>query len=209
MTNEKISLIFDCDGTLIDSYPAITDAARRLFLAHGVACDTEDIRRRALHTWLSRCIEDIAAENGLDPGMMVRDLARFPEDPAMIRPMPHVEELLRCGMFRCFVYTHRGPGCRQIFSRLGFIDCFEDIVDSSYHFPRKPDSAGVDHLVEKYGLDRHRTYYVGDRSIDIECGLNAGVGTIFLKSSGLDIDCSRASFTVGDLIEIEELPFPG
>ncbi|MCQ2457487.1 MAG: HAD hydrolase-like protein [Clostridia bacterium] len=208
MTNDKINLIFDCDGTLIDSYPAIADATRRLFLAHGVACDAEEIRGRALHTWLSRCIEDIAKENGLDPEMMLRDLSRFPENPAMIRPMPHADELLRCGRFRCFVYTHRGPGCRDIFTGLGMSDCFEEIVDSSYRFPRKPDGAGVGYLVEKYGLDRSGTYYVGDRSIDIECGLNAGTGTIFLRSSGLDIDCSRASFAVDDLKDIIGLPFP-
>ena len=75
-------------------------------------------------------------------------------------------------------------------------------MDFSFGFKAKPDSQGVDYLVQKYGLDKAKTYYVGDRIIDIQCGLNAGVGTIFYNSSGLDIDSSEADFVVSDLAEI-------
>ena len=62
----------------------------------------------------------------------------------------------------------------------GLAPFFEEVVSVADGFPRKPAPDGLDYLVDKYGLDRRRTYYVGDRDVDARCAKNAGVGSILL-----------------------------
>ena len=199
---DRINLIFDCDGTLVDSYDAITDHILRTFAAFGKSCSPEDIRTRCLYRTVGHCLEEKAAEYSLDLQSVRNEYSSSSDNIELIKLYPGTRMLLENENFRSFVYTHRSKSVYDIFSRLGIIDCFEDIVDFSFGFKAKPDSQGVDYLVEKYSLNKAKTYYVGDRIIDIQCGNNAGVGTIFYNSSGLDIDCSEADFVVSDLTGI-------
>jgi D-glycero-D-manno-heptose 1,7-bisphosphate phosphatase len=48
---------------------------------------------------------------------------------------------------------------------------------------RKPKPGMLLELAEEYDLDLGESYMVGDRSIDIEAGKNAGTKTIFIGSS--------------------------
>lgn len=201
-----INLIFDCDGTLLDSYGAITDRVCRVFEKHGIICDPEKVRELALYQHVGYCISEIAMQNHLDADLLLNDYKSVGEKLELITPMKHVREVLENEKFRCFMYTHRGESCRRIMAKLELDTYFTEIVDGTYHLRKKPDSQGIDYLVEKYGLDRKQTYYVGDRLLDIECGMNAHIKTIFLKSSGLDIDCSQADFVIDDLLEINMLP---
>lgn len=203
--NDQINLIFDCDGTLIDSYAAITDTIVRLFAGHGIVCDPKEVRQICLLHHADYCICELALRHGLDPEATVTEHRGIPEDTSSVKLMPGVRELVADGRFRCFVFTHRGPSCRELLTRFGVADRFVEIVDRTYGLPRKPSGEGVTYLVEKYDLDRKKTYYVGDRSLDIECGLNAGVGTIFLQSAGVDIDFSMADYAVEELGEILKL----
>lgn len=201
----RINLIFDCDGTLVDSYPAIVDSIERLFRSHNICCTPDEIRELALYNSVSVCIAGLSEKNGLNPEQMLKELKEFEENIDLMRLFPDVSRLLDDKRFRCFVFTHRGESCRKIFDRLGITDRFEEIVDATYHFKRKPDSQGIDYLVNKYSLDKSKTYYVGDRIIDIESGKNAGVGAIFFRSSGLDIDTSKADYIVNELADICDL----
>lgn len=47
-------------------------------------------------------------------------------------------------------------------------------------FERKPHPQGIFYLLEKYHLDRDRTYYIGDRRLDVEVAENAGIKSINL-----------------------------
>ncbi|MFZ1322779.1 MAG: HAD-IIIA family hydrolase [Ignavibacteria bacterium] len=47
---------------------------------------------------------------------------------------------------------------------------------------RKPKTFFVDKAVEKYGLDRNGSWFIGDRETDVECGINAGLKTVLLKN---------------------------
>ena len=206
LKGNKINLIFDCDGTLIDSYAAITDNIAKAFEACGVFYDRENIRKLCIYHNVDYCLQFIASEKNVDYNKAFEEFERIPENTDLIAIFDGCKELLSNPNFNCFVYTHRGLSCLKIFSKLGIKNMFTEIVNSSYGFKFKPNPEGVEYLVNKYGLDKNNTYYVGDRIIDIECGNNAGVRTIFFNSSGLDIDYSKADFVVFKLNSISKLP---
>lgn len=77
-----------------------------------------------------------------------------------------------------FVYTHRGKSTDGLLERLGLQRFFVEVVTSENGFQPKPSGEGVTYLVEKYGLDRQNTAYVGDRTLDVQCAKDAGVKAI-------------------------------
>lgn len=205
MPDGKINLIFDCDGTLIDSYEAIIDRECRLFREHDIICNPAKIRELSLLTSVSESVKLLAAQIDLDGDALIKEIHALSENHELITLFDGVKEVLSNNKFRLFVYTHRGASCKEILEKLGILDFFEEIVDRTYGFKRKPDSEGVDYLINKYNLDKKNTFYVGDRTLDIECGINAGIKTIFFNSSGLNLDVSRADFVIQHFIEINNL----
>ena len=126
-----------------------------------------------------------------------------------IVPIPGAKEILtylsRRGA-RCFVFTHRGATSGFILKNTGLYGFFEEIVTGKDGFPRKPDPSAVNYLVEKYGLDRENTYYVGDRAIDVECAKRAGIKSIlYLPEYSAASATGDETFTVGALSEVADL----
>lgn len=199
------SFIFDCDGTLIDSYGAIVDRVERLFAGHGITVPASLIRSDSLQHDVGWCIDRICKANNLNSDELKQECGRMTENHDLITLMPDCRKMLssladlNC---RSYVYTHRGASTGRLFEKLDIARYFIETVDSTYGFQRKPSGEAIDYLVTKYGLDRDRTFYVGDRALDIECGRNGGIRTVFLKSSGLEIDSREADYTISGLMDL-------
>lgn len=207
---KQLAFIWDMDGTLVDSYPAIVPAAGETLAAFGVVCDPEEIHREVIAASVGALLERIARERGLDAAAMKADFAcRNDSRIGDIRPMPHAKdclEALRRAGHQSFVYTHRGASCPAILRQNGLEEYFTEIVTALSGFPRKPEPDAILYLMEKYGLERDACFYVGDRSLDVEAAERAGIGSILLldpqspgKATG------RETYLVRDLGEIPEI----
>ena len=116
--------------------------------------------------------------------------------------METLEELRRGGAVH-FVYTHRGDSSGPILERLGIRACFREIVTSRHAFRPKPSGDGVRYLTEKYGLDPARTWYVGDRTLDVLCAKDAGVkALLYLPPDSCVSPTGQEDLVVRDLREI-------
>lgn len=61
---------------------------------------------------------------------------------------------------------------------------FTEILTSQSGFERKPSPEAANYLLDKYQLDFEKTYYIGDRTLDVEFAQNSGIQSInFLESS--------------------------
>src|ERR1035441_3574015 len=86
-------------------------------------------------------------------------------------------------------------------------------VDASYYCPdapgvpsscRKPDPGMVLAAAEAHHIDPAASYFVGDKSVDIECGRRAGTRTVLvLTGYGREQNCA-ADFTCEDAVEAVE-----
>ena len=57
---------------------------------------------------------------------------------------------------------------------------FSDFITKDDHFPRKPAPDALLHMISKHGLEPDRAVMVGDRVLDVQAGLNAGMqGALF------------------------------
>lgn len=64
---------------------------------------------------------------------------------------------------------------------------------------RKPKSGMIESIVDKYNIDLNNSYMVGDSFTDVQCGINAGVKTVFLGDYKCDA-CKRLCDNNPDVI---------
>ena len=206
----KTAFIWDLDGTLLDSYGIIVSSLQDAFREFGIDSDSEEIRREVI----IRSVGDFITQKEKETGIPFEQVkARFSEindsRKLNIPPMPHAAELLHCLRERSipnFVFTHKGTSTQTVLKNIGLYDYFEEIITGKDGFPRKPDPAAVLYLIRKHDLDKSSTFYVGDRSLDIECAVNAGIKSILYLPEGSAAEpTGKETFIVKDLLEIKDL----
>ena len=208
----KYAFIWDMDGTLVDSYPAIVPVTQEICAELGLHYRAEEIHDYVIRSSVGALLEQAAAELGIDAApVKARFNARNDSRIDAIRPMPHAAEtlegLVRAG-HRNFVYTHRGASCLAILERTGLAPYFTEVLTALSGFARKPKPDAILHLMAKYGLDAAHSFYVGDRSLDVEAAGNAGIGSILLLDpAGPTRPGGQETYVIRDLAEIPPL-FP-
>ena len=176
-------LIFDLDGTLIDS---------KLDLAHSVNAtraymemlplDHELIYsyvgngapvliRRALSTQASEA--DVA--RALD--FFIRHYAQHCLDYTVLYPgvQDALSRLRSAGMSLAVLTNKPVRISNQILNGLGVGDHFFRVYGGNSFDRKKPDPVGIEALIVESGLSRERTMMIGDSSVDILTARNAGV----------------------------------
>ena len=204
------AFIWDMDGTLVDSYPAIVPAAQLACSEFGLHFSTEEIHKAVIRTSVGTFLETECSKHGLDPTPVKTRFNQLNDTHIdAIRAIPHVKEtleaLVKAG-HSCFVYTHRGESCRAILTQTGLLSYFTEVVTALDGFPRKPNPAAILYLMEKYHLSPSASFYVGDRSLDVEAANNAGIGSILFLDPSSPIEATgHETYVVKDLLEILNL----
>lgn len=90
-------------------------------------------------------------------------------------------------------------------------------IDGIYYCPhhpnddcacRKPKPEMVMKAAQELGIDLERSFFIGDTSSDIECGLRAGVKTILVETgyAGMDGRCdAKPDYRASDLFAAAEI----
>lgn len=206
----RFAFIWDLDGTLVDSYPAVVPNVQDACSEFGLHYSSEYIHEQVILTSVGAFIEEKAKEGGFDPVPIIARFHRLNDSRIeAITAMPHAGETLKalCDSGNLsFVYTHRGASCHAILRQTDLLPFFTEVVTALDGFPRKPNPAAILYLMEKYSLNPSDCFYVGDRSLDVEAAINAGIGSILLLDpSSPGKATGKESFIVQDLLEIPEL----
>ncbi len=185
---QKTAFIWDLDGTLLDSYEAILSGIEETFAQFSIPYDKEKVREFILKFSVQDLLEKVAEKRKLDVEVLNQVRAQnLAEKNAQVVLMPGAREVLdwadETGIQQ-FVYTHKGDNALTILRDLGLESYFTEILTSQSGFARKPSSEAATYLLGKYQLDSEKTYYIGDRTLDVEFAQNSRIQSInFLESS--------------------------
>ena len=185
---QRTAFIWDLDGTLLDSYEAILSGIEETFGQFSIPYDKESVREFILKYSVQDLLEQVAEERNLDAEVLNQVRAQsLAEKNAQVVLMPGAREVLawadEAGILQ-FVYTHKGDNALTILRNLGLECYFTEILTNQSGFARKPSPEVATHLLDKYELDPRTTYYIGDRTLDVEFAQNSGIQSInFLESS--------------------------
>lgn len=207
----KKAYIWDLDGTLLDSYDVIVESLYQTLCEAGAELTREEIHRYAISFSSNALMEKVAGERGLDPQQLLLRYAQFSRIKyPLIRLMPNALEILDalCDQGAThYVFTHRGTTTMPVLEHLGMEKYFVEILTSKSGFPRKPAPDAIDYLVQKYGLSKEHTYYVGDRTLDMESAKNAGIpGILYLPKGSPGAPSGAETYIISDLMQILDVP---
>jgi len=185
---QKTAFIWDLDGTLLDSYEAILSGIEETYAQFSIPYDKEKVREFILKYSVQDLLVQVAEERKLDVEELnqVR-VQSLSEKNAQVALMPGAREVLawadQAGIQQ-FVYTHKGDNALTILRDLGLESYFTEILTSQSGFARKPSPEAAIYLLDKYQLNPEKTYYIGDRTLDVKFAQNSGIQSInFLESS--------------------------
>jgi D-glycero-D-manno-heptose 1,7-bisphosphate phosphatase len=141
-------------------------------------------------------------------------------EPALVRLIPGAREALlrlKKAGFRLIIVTNQSGIARGMMTVADFeavqVRLLEllgpDLIDATYMCPdgpdarserRKPAPGMVLDAVRDLGLDASRSWFIGDKQIDVQCGLNAGTRSILVRTGhGRDEDPAGAHFVAKDI----------
>lgn len=178
------TFIWDFDGTLAESYEAIMEALELLYDKYDFFFDKPWVADFIIKESTGQLLDNLASQHGLSRQELKNFFSEEQEKrDHMITLMPGAKAVLEKTFeagFQHFIYTHKGATTEAVLKNLEIDRYFTEILTSVNGFERKPHPEGVDYLVEKYGLDKANTYYIGDRSLDVKVAENAGIKSINL-----------------------------
>jgi phosphoglycolate phosphatase len=181
------AVVFDLDGTLVDS---------RLDLAEAVNRARADLGLPALEVAAvvgmvgegARNLVRRALGGAPEPELLERAFAAFLRHYERVcldrtRPFPGVDGLVRRLAARrpLAVLTNKPERfSRRIVDGLGWSDQFVELVGGDSLSSRKPDPAGLRHVAARLALPVENLLLVGDSRIDAETASAAGAGLVLV-----------------------------
>ncbi|HEY4595799.1 MAG TPA: HAD-IA family hydrolase [Thermoanaerobaculia bacterium] len=175
------ALVFDLDGTLIDSRRDITTAVNRMRAELGLPA----IPLEAVVTMVgegARLLVERALGPGFSPEQVDQALDRYlgfywEVCLEQTHPYPGIGEMLvrLRERYLLALLSNKGEALsRKILDGLGLTSFFREILGGDTLPTRKPDPTGLRVLGERLGLPVERLMLVGDTWIDAETAHNAG-----------------------------------
>jgi phosphoglycolate phosphatase len=179
----RAAVIFDLDGTLIDSAPDIHAAANRVLRAEGLDEQSFAQVRSFIGRGVPHLIRQLlsAAGHGGDDArharMTERFVAGYEEAVGLTLPYPGVAEALdslRAAGHPLGICTNKPEAAtRAVLAHLGLLAPFTAIVGGDSLPVRKPDPAPLHLAVSQLG--QPRAIFVGDSEVDAETAQAAGL----------------------------------
>ena len=199
---QETAFIWDLDGTLLDSYEAILSGIEETYAHFSIPFDKEKVRAFILKYSVQNLLVQVAEERGLDVDKLNQVRAQsLAEKNAQVILMPGARKVLAWANqqgIQQYVYTHKGDNALTILRDLGLDVYFTEILTSQSGFARKPSPEAAIYLISKYHLKPDRTFYIGDRTLDIDFAQNSGIQSInFLESPAV---CNRL------ISQLEDIP---
>lgn len=181
----KRLIVYDLDGTLVDTLQDITNAANHMLSRMQAQPLSPDQVRVFVGRGMSQLIKDCLKTDDperLTEGMRIYRAYYHEHLMDHSRLYPGALEVLEYFQARtqAVISNKPNPYSTDLLKALGIAKYFLEIIGGDAPYPRKPDPSSLRVLMGRSGATANETMIIGDSPIDIETGRRAGVLTASL-----------------------------
>ncbi len=208
-------IIFDLDGTLVDSLEDITIALNHALETVGQPTRDEEWVRRHLGHGAAHLVHCAVAGTRAAPhdrDVLDEFVRYYDEHPCdTTAPYPAVREVLTALTARNLAMAVLSNKTviivRKVLQILDMERFFTNIWGGDSFPDRKPSPVGLQHFLELHQLQPKEMMMIGDSPADIESALNAGTLSCFIRSGYGTLDGSgiHPDHTISSLAELPGL----
>ncbi|UFS62719.1 HAD family hydrolase [Sulfurimonas sp. HSL-3221] len=181
-----MTILFDLDGTLIDSTEAILESFHRTFEVLGGE-HPSDAEIKAL---IGHTLDDMYLRVGIAPEAVEAYVRTYKEHYRRISTLktvllPQAREAIEAASAVArlgIVTTKTGLYSRELMEHFGVMDAFEVLIGREDVTHAKPHPEPVLTALERMGGDPARSWLIGDTRLDAEAARRAGVSCVGVLS---------------------------
>ncbi len=209
------AVLFDLDGTLVDSEMHTGEAVEAVVAKHGIAGFSLPVTETQGRTW-EHIADEIRARTGIDvavPVLAAEMLAHWNAVAIGVKPIPGAAETVRIAAARKLKLGVVSSSPRSVIdsflTELGIDDCIDRrarIGGDAVH-ATKPDPEGYLLAAAALGADPADTLVFEDSRAGLLAARAAGMRSIFVTCCASDVPASTALATAA-LVDYRALP-PG
>lgn len=177
-------VIFDLDGTLIDSSIDITNAINYAIEAYNVPPITVEETISLVGEGITRLMEKVIEREGiktdkneLTERFLEHYSAHLIDNTTVYSGVRKTLEKLD-GYKKAVISNKREVLSKRTLDELGILEYLDLVVGSDTTAERKPSPVPLRYAMEKLGATPDETVIVGDSNYDIEAGKAAGIKTV-------------------------------
>jgi phosphoglycolate phosphatase len=213
MSHELRAVMFDLDGTLVDTIADIAAAMNLVLERNGYPQHPAAAYRTMVGSGLRELVRRATAPEEADVDRLAVELHEaYRQHPVGLAEVyPGIAELLselrRRGVV-CTVLSNKADDLvRTIVSTLFEPDAFRVVRGMRDDVPGKPDPAGAHAVLTETGIAAEQTLYLGDSDVDMETARRAGMlavgaawgfrGAEELRAAGADVIVDRPLEVLG------------
>ena len=201
-----MTILFDLDGTLIDSTEAILESFHNSFDVHNYP-HADDASIKAL---IGHPLDVMYKDLGVDESEVWDFVSTYKEHYRLISTqktvlLPHAEAAVkeaatfaRLGI----VTTKTGKYSRVIMEHFGLMDYFEVLIGREDVTHPKPHAEPILKALDAMNVPKDESWIIGDTRLDLGSAKNAGIGAIGVLSGYDNVTQLK---TLTDIIDTDAL----
>ena len=210
-------VVFDLDGTLIDSLGDIGDAVNEVLVRLGLPTHPRDTYRYLVGDGLEILVRRALPPESLEDTDVAEVVSLVRREystrwTATTRPFPGIPRLLASlrsrGIESAVLSNKPDFATRGIVDELFADHVFAIVRGALDGVPLKPDTSSVLHIVSGLGRTPRQSIFVGDTAVDMATGTNAGmrsVGVSWGFREARELVNAGADHIIGSPLELLDL----
>lgn len=184
-TNKLV--IFDLDGTLLDTIGDLAEACNHMLALRGLGSHTREEYAKMVGNGILNLVKRALPEELRTPEYVEAARQDFLDYyvahiDCYTRPYDGIYEVLSAlhkdGWVMAVASNKFDSGTKCLVANLFSETPFKAIYGNREGFPLKPDKALLDIIMEECGASRETTIMVGDSGVDMQTAKNAGVRSV-------------------------------